>query len=406
MLATGGIATHTRIIQYGGDGEIPSGNESEKSEEPPTRNLQNDAQKKRWINVPDTPSEILNTAKLAKENNPALERTLACPYLKKDPIAHHGCSNYRLSRIRDVRQHIYRRHTPNFYCQRCLNTDFQDNQSLQSHIIAGTCHREDSVAPFLSLHQQRQLSRKSNPRLSEEDKWFAIWKILFVTAQQPLSAYIDTSLTGDMRGFREYCLARGPAALTEQIESNPAWLSTNITTEQRQMYLNSVIARGINSLFEDFTQSIPSPNSIVGNRRASSSQQRRHNLQKKLGATSTSSIADSGVALGSQFSSSAATSRRGSLDLPHGIPMFNYQMATATNEVEHTSTTQEPIAEPKRIEGQNLLESEALLNPYFDFPPFNAEWLPSSDSSPDFDSACFPEFESIVAPRIDEAKEG
>jgi len=81
---------------------------------------------------------------------------------------------------------------------------------------------------------------------------------------------MDTGVSEDMRLFREYCLTRGPVALGEQIESNPAWSGADVTTEQRQTHLNRVIVQGINSLFEEYLRSIPSPDSI-GDRRASSS---------------------------------------------------------------------------------------------------------------------------------------
>jgi hypothetical protein len=201
----------------------------------------------------------------------ALQRTLACPYLKLDPITHRECCKYQISRIRDVKQHLHRQHTPEFYCQRCFKTDFLDQQSLQSHVNLGTCPIEDpAILEGISNQQQKQLSRKSNPSLSEEDQWFAIWTILFPGVQRPLSAYMDTGVSEDMRLFREYCLTRGPAALGEQVESNPAWSGADATAEQRQVHLNRVIVQGINSLFEGYLRSIPSPDSI-GDRRAPSS---------------------------------------------------------------------------------------------------------------------------------------
>lgn len=313
----------------------------------------------------------------------ALQRALACPYLKLDPITHRECCKYQLSRIRDVKQHLHRQHTPEFYCQRCFKTDFLDQQSLQSHVNLGTCPIEDpAILEGISNQQQKQLSRKSNPSLSEEDQWFAIWTILFPGVQRPLSAYMDTGVSEDMRLFREYCLTRGPAALGEQIESNPAWSGADVTAEQRQIHLNRVIVQGINSLFEGYLRSIPSPDSM-DNQKASSSRQLSHNLQPTRLATPTSSNADSGVALGSQLSSSATMSQRGLLDQPPSIVEFNYQMAAAGNRVQDTPTMQELVAEPTQSHGQNLLDP--ALDHYFDDQFLGAGW-PTFDQAPDFDA--------------------
>ncbi|KFY25073.1 hypothetical protein V493_04854 [Pseudogymnoascus sp. VKM F-4281 (FW-2241)] len=69
--ALGAIPMHVKAIPYGsGQGE-PSGNESDKTEELPTRNLQNEAQKRWGINIPDNPIEPLNTTELANVDKPA-----------------------------------------------------------------------------------------------------------------------------------------------------------------------------------------------------------------------------------------------------------------------------------------------------------------------------------------------
>ncbi|KFY68663.1 hypothetical protein V496_00902 [Pseudogymnoascus sp. VKM F-4515 (FW-2607)] len=125
--------------------------------------------------------------------------------------------------------------------------------------------------------------------------------------QRPLSPDMDAGLSRDVIAFREYCLARGPVALTEQIESNPTWLST--TLEQRQIYLKEVITRGIDGIFKDFISPTRSINPMVGYEGGLSSEQMLK-LQRFFRETSPSSIADSGVAL----SASATSSRRGSID--------------------------------------------------------------------------------------------
>lgn len=307
------------------------------------------------------------------------QRTLACPYLKFDPITHRGCCRYRLKRIRDVKQHLNREHIPEYYCQRCFKTDFRTKQDHQSHVNLSACPIEDpTILNGLSPQQQRQLSRKSNPSFSEEEQWFAMWIILFPRVQQPLSAYMDNGVSEDMRLFREYCLTRGPAALEVQLESNPAWSRASVTTEQRQIHLRRVIAQGIDSLFEEFLLAIPSPESI-GDQRTSSSQPPNYNLHPTQLATPTNSNADSGVALGSPVSDGDTLPQRDLLDQPSSAVEFNYQLAAAGDQVQFILAMQELAEEPAQDQGQNSLDP--ALDHYFNDQFFSTEWpVPQHDS--------------------------
>ena len=293
----------------------------------------------------------------------ASQRSLACPYLKFDPIKHRSCCAKQLSRIRDVKQHLSRRHTPERYCQRCLETNFPDEQSLDRHINLNTCPLKDrALLEGLSHQQQRQLSRKSNPNLSEEDQWFAIWEItfpktLFPGLRRPISAYMDTGLSMDMRLFREYCSNHGPSTLTEQIESDPAWSGSEITAEQRRVYLERVIVQGINSLFEGYLRSNISSDS------APPSRQNRNNMHPT--PTPTGSIADSGVALESQLSFGEASYQEGLLDQLPSTGRLGYQPTITDDRAQGTSTTQESAVEPSQTYGENMLD----INPPDMSPP-------------------------------------
>jgi hypothetical protein len=302
-----------------------------------------------------------------KKTNPgqgkALQRSLACPYLKFDPIKHRNCCAKQLSRIRDVKQHLSRRHTPERYCQRCLETNFLDEQSLDSHMILNTCSLKDrALLEGLSHQQQRQLSRKSNPNLSEEDQWFAIWEITFPKAlfpglRRPISAYMDTGLSMDMRLFREYCSNHGPSTLTEQIESDPVWSRSEITSEQRRVYLDRVILQGINTLFERYLCSNISSDS------APSSMPNSNNMHPT--PTSTGSIADSGVALESQLSSGEASYQEGLIDQLPSTGRLVYQPTVGDDQVQGNSTIQESAVEPPQTHREHILD----MNPPDMYPP-------------------------------------
>ncbi|OBT68832.1 hypothetical protein VE03_02218 [Pseudogymnoascus sp. 23342-1-I1] len=319
----------------------------------------------------DDISESGSRKRPRKKPNPSqsetLQRTLACPYLKSDPITHH------------VKQHLNREHVPEYYCQRCFRTDFRTEQDHQNHVNLSACPIEDpTILNGLSPQQQRQLSRKSNPSFSEEEQWFAMWIILFPGVQRPLSPYMDNGISEDMRLFREYCLTRGPAALEMQLESNTTWNSAIITAEQRQVHLRRVIAQGIDSLFTEFLLAVPSLEPM-GDKKTSSSQPENHNLHPIQLETPTNSNADSGVALESQVSDDATISLRGLLDHPSSAVEFDYQLAAADDQVQYILAMQELTQEPIQDQGQNSLDP--ALGHYFNNQFFSTEWpVPQHDS--------------------------
>jgi hypothetical protein len=316
-----------------------------------------------------------------KEKTP--QKSLACPYLKLDPLKHRSCCVKQLSRIRDVKQHLSRRHTPDRYCQRCLETNFADEQSLDRHVNLNTClHRDRSLLEAVSHEQERQLSKKSNPNLEEKDQWFAIWDILFPGVSRPTSAYMDTCLSVEMRLFREYCSIHGPAALREQIETDPVWSGSEITEEQRRVYLDRVIAQGIDRLFEGYLRSNPSSNSF-GDPRSSTSR-RRSNMQPT--PTSTGSVADSGVALESQVSSREATSQESLLEQTPGVMETVHQPEMADDHVQVDLTSEGGVVEPPQSYGEPLLDSSLMDMPYdFSYEGMYTYPLPTFGADQSFD---------------------
>ncbi|KAH7141027.1 hypothetical protein EDB81DRAFT_799325 [Dactylonectria macrodidyma] len=231
----------------------------------------------------------------------AQKKSFACPFLKKDPVEHRDCCTRKLSRIRDVKQHLARRHTPERYCQLCFETSFADQRSLQHHISERSClSQEPSTLEGISYDQRQQLSKKSNPNITEEGQWFVIWDIIFPESLKPTSAYLDTGLSVEMRLFREYSQTHGPVMIREQILASPYNMRQG-SLEEQQSALDRVIAEGITRLFETWrsaqsTGSRPSRNQANNNAQAGQ-------------ATPLSSIADSGFATASQVSPLEARSR-------------------------------------------------------------------------------------------------
>jgi len=216
-------------------------------------------------------------------------RLLACPYLKRDPVRHSRCCTHRLNRIRDVKQHLARRHTPAHYCQRCLVTDFRDDQGLQAHIRTGGCSFQDpELLDGISYQQRQQLSHKSK-KASEEEQWFIVWDVLFPGRRRPPSAYLDGSLTIEMRLFREFCGSHGPSLLLQHMDSR---LSTayGASDEQRRAHQEEAITLGLQQLFEDWSSTTASSSSRNGG----------SSLGLAPSETAPSSVTDNAMILGSR----------------------------------------------------------------------------------------------------------
>lgn len=132
-------------------------------------------------------------------------RSLACPFVKRDPIKHRNCFSKKLSRIRDVKQHLTRKHTPELYCNRC-KVIFPDDASLQEHVgdVAGLFCEPSPWLDGISLAQRQRLSRKSDPRLSVQEQWYSMWDIIFPGHNRPSSVYVIFGFSEDLCSYKEF----------------------------------------------------------------------------------------------------------------------------------------------------------------------------------------------------------
>ncbi|KFY02671.1 hypothetical protein O988_01997 [Pseudogymnoascus sp. VKM F-3808] len=235
----------------------------------------------------------------------------ACPYFKMNPVKYRDCCAKKLTRIRDVKQHLQRKHTPDRYCQRCLKTDFSNEEELQEHIDLGTCRRNDPTAfEGISNDQRKRLSGKSDSKISGEDQWFAIWEILFFGRPRPSSAYMDTGVSVQARQFREYCFTHASSVVEEQYMSDRVWLGAESSDEERQNFIQMLIAVAAEK-FEEYCRLNLSESS--GSRTAAPPELGGASMQHTLPEAPPSSFADSGIAADSQSSSRDIRSRR---DIP------------------------------------------------------------------------------------------
>ena len=159
----------------------------------------------------DTSSEGSNaSSKLIPHTRRGARDTpvFACPFWKMDPIRHMDCLTRRLTRIRDVKQHLQRKHYQGtFRCPICwkqftILTDRDEHARLQS------CKKlslpRTGQHDFVSQEAQRLLKHRISRSATPEKQWYAVWDILFLHKPRPSSPYLGAMLeeaSGMIRGF-------------------------------------------------------------------------------------------------------------------------------------------------------------------------------------------------------------
>ncbi|OHW93851.1 hypothetical protein CSPAE12_07576 [Colletotrichum incanum] len=134
-------------------------------------------------------------------------KTLACPFWKKDPDNHRQCYKKVLSKIKYVKTHLYRFHAAPITCP-CCGAEFQSEDVRDEHLRARRC--EVVEQGYIANHEgltpgrMRQVSKRADPRHSEEEQWFVVWDTIFPNTPRPSSAYIDGALSEDVSNLHEF----------------------------------------------------------------------------------------------------------------------------------------------------------------------------------------------------------
>ncbi|KAG8158115.1 hypothetical protein KVR01_011876 [Diaporthe batatas] len=178
--------------------------------------------------------------------------TFACPYTKKDPMSYRDCYRYKLSRIRDVKQHLDRCHRNPPYCPRCRDT-FRTEEERDEHIREVSC----SVRPAMMLGgiteaQKAQLRKKSASNISVEAQWFVVFDILFPGHDpRPQSPYVDTDLLQDITLYQDYLTSHGPRILSDVLTQRGA-ITWNLPNEERDLaaFQQTIFEDGLRAVFD------------------------------------------------------------------------------------------------------------------------------------------------------------
>ncbi|KAI0454303.1 hypothetical protein F5B21DRAFT_240005 [Xylaria acuta] len=142
----------------------------------------------------DQPPQRQNKPQLGLSN---ARLPFGCPFYFHDKEEHQNCLNYELKRIVDVRQHIYRFHVQPSYCPRCgiLFQNDTDYTQRDTHERQRICEATGDIPRYsgATSDQLGSMSYAATHRCSstDEERWYAIWDIMFPRIARPPSPYVD-----------------------------------------------------------------------------------------------------------------------------------------------------------------------------------------------------------------------
>lgn len=153
-------------------------------------------------------ARIQHSPSLLPPPQPDEAKTLpfACPFHKLDPDMYRDCRRYELRRVKDVKQHLSRKHIRLSYCTRCYEV-FSTAESLEDHLRSvQSCELRNGPPPSsISKQQWEKLSQQYLSRGKPvEEQWTDIWDILFPGRQPPRSVYLDNYLEEALSRLRAF----------------------------------------------------------------------------------------------------------------------------------------------------------------------------------------------------------
>lgn len=121
---------------------------------------------------------------------------LACPFWKRDPLHYMDCLGFNLKRLKDVKQHLQRKHYQHPHKYSTLGMDLESTTKGDNY-IRNPCTGAESGASTERIRPEQQKKLRaivSRAGSSEADTWFQIWHILFEDAPLPGSPYQKTMI--------------------------------------------------------------------------------------------------------------------------------------------------------------------------------------------------------------------
>lgn len=189
--------------------------------------------------------------------------TLACPFYKHNPAKHSNCLHFRLKRIKDVKQHLQRKHKQPHYCPIC-GLQFGTQASLQVHTRSRSC--EDviyTVPEGVSEDQRAKLGDRVARTQTLSEQWYTIWDIVFPETLRPESPLVESPIHEVLSHFREFWEERGQELISEHLHSRE--IPYSLPREERDLnalhtlLLHESMGELINRFMDRFSNPPTSP---------------------------------------------------------------------------------------------------------------------------------------------------
>lgn len=145
-------------------------------------------------------------------------RLLACPFYKWKPHTHRQCRNKVLRKICRMKYHLWRGHLMPIHCDVCF-MEFDNTQDRATHIRQRNCELRDPKAwDCITEEQRAQIKRRVKTKMTEEEQWYEVYRILFPGDPVPDSPYIDGFLADEVIALQEFMAQQWPPIFNRLIK--------------------------------------------------------------------------------------------------------------------------------------------------------------------------------------------
>ncbi|KAK1690966.1 hypothetical protein BDP55DRAFT_724541 [Colletotrichum godetiae] len=187
----------------------------------------------------------LQGSKADKNDN---DLSLACRFYKADKRTHNRCFLLQLNKIRDVKQHLYRKHIQPHYCSRC-GREFDTQVEERCHTRQQDCSKRANQPPDGITHdQQKELKERVDRKLAVDQHWFAVWDIVFPGKRRPYPPFVYSPTRDVPTTMRSYWQETTEETLADRFSRVPG-----VDSERIIGGLNTLMDNFFNRFIEEHT---------------------------------------------------------------------------------------------------------------------------------------------------------
>jgi hypothetical protein len=101
----------------------------------------------------------------------------------------------------------------------------------------------------ISIEQMELLARRLNAELSQEEKWFAVWDVVFPEVPRPPQARLSAPLESDVCRLRDYWARQGRQVIAKFLEDKG--LTDYYEMEDEERSLEALYIAVLNQMIDE-----------------------------------------------------------------------------------------------------------------------------------------------------------